>query len=71
MKGVSTMKKQNHQAQATDTIEKIEQIIESAEPGAAISIDDIAGKVGAAKMNGSTRNATIMLLKKYGVKYTL
>lgn len=65
------MKKQNRQAQATDTIEKIEQIIESTEPGTAISISDIAGRIGTAKMDGAVKCATIMLLKKYGVKYTL
>ena len=63
------MKKQNHQA-VTDTIEKIEQIIESTEPGKAISISEIAGRIGTAKMDRNMRNATIMLLNKYGVSYT-
>ena len=70
-KGVSIMKKQNHRNQFEDTIEKIEEIIEGIEPGAAINIGDIATKANVLKMDNAVKNATIMLLKKYGVRYTL
>lgn len=65
------MKKQNHRDQFDDTIEKIEEIIEGIEPGAKASIGDIAMKANVLKMDNAVKNATIMLLKKYGVRYTL
>ena len=65
------MKKQNRQYQRDDTIEKIEQIIEGIEPGTTASLGNIFARVGMARMDGEAKSATIMLLKKYGVKYTL
>ena len=64
------MKKQIHHNQFDETIEKIEQIIESIEPETAISISDIAAKVNMVKMDSAVKTATIMLLKKYGIRYT-
>lgn len=65
------MKKQNRQHQHDDTIEKIEKFIEGIEPGTKASLNDIFGRVGMARMDSEAKSATIMLLKKYGVKYTL
>lgn len=65
------MKKQNHRNQFDDTIEKVEQIIEGIEPSATLRLVDIARMVNMAKMDGVTKNATFMLLEKYGIRYTL
>jgi hypothetical protein len=65
------MKKQNHRNQFDDTIEKVEQIIEGIEPGATFRLVDIARMVNMAKMDSATKNATFMLLEKYGIRYTL
>ena len=65
------MKKQNHRNQHGDIIEKIEQIIEDVEPGTTVSISDIARRINMAKMDHETQAATILLLKKYGFRYTL
>ncbi len=65
------MKKQNHRNQFDETIEKIEQIIEGIEPGTKASIGEIGTKANVQKMDNAVKNATIMLLKKYGVRYTL
>lgn len=64
------MKKQIHHNQFDETIEKIEQIIESIEPETAISISDIAERFSMVKMDSAVKSATIMLLKKYGIRYT-
>ncbi len=65
------MKKQNHRNQFDDTIEKVEQIIEGIEPSATLRLVDIARMVNMAKMDSATKNATFMLLEKYGIRYTL
>ena len=65
------MKKQNHRNQFDDTIEKIEQIIEGIEPSATLRLADFARMVNMAKMDSATKNATYMLLEKYGIRYTL
>ena len=65
------MKKQNHRKQLDDTIGKIEQIIEGIEPGAAVSISDIAVRANAGQMDSATKSMAIMLLKKYGIGYKL
>lgn len=65
------MKKQNHRNQFDDTIEKVEQIIEGIEPSATLRLVDIARMVNMAKMDSVTKNATFMLLEKYGIRYTL
>ena len=65
------MKKQNHRNQFDDTIEKVEQIIEGIEPSATFRLVDIARMVNMAKMDSATKNATFMLLEKYGIRYTL
>lgn len=51
-----------------DILEKIEGIIEGIEPGKLIRISEIARKANVT-MTSATRRATIMLLKKYGIKY--
>ena len=65
------MKKQNHRNQFDGTIEKVEQIIEGIEPSATLRLVDIARMVNMAKMDSVTKNATFMLLEKYGIRYTL
>lgn len=52
-----------------DTLEAIEGIIETIEPGTVVSLRDLATKANVT-MTSATRKATIMLLKKYGIKYT-
>lgn len=52
-----------------DILEKIEGIIEEIEPGKLIRVSEIAKKANVT-MDSATRKATIMLLKKYGIKYT-
>lgn len=51
-----------------DILEKIEGIIEGIEPGKLIRISEIA-KQANVTMDSATRKATIMLLKKYGIRY--
>ena len=63
------MKNQNHHNQFEEAIEAIERIIEGIEPGMTIRISDIADKVNMVKVDCAVKKATIMLLKKYGIKY--
>lgn len=51
-----------------DILEKIEGIIEGIEPGKLIRVSEIAKKANVT-MDSATRKATIMLLKKYGIRY--
>lgn len=51
-----------------DILEKIETIIEGIEPSKLIRISEIAKRANVT-MDSATRKATIMLLKKYGIKY--
>lgn len=51
-----------------DILEKIEGIIEGIEPGKLIQVSEIAKKANVT-MDSATRKATIMLLKKYGIRY--
>lgn len=62
------MTKQNHHNQFEEAIEAIERIIEGIEPGMTIRISDIAAQVNMVKMDSAVKSATIMLLKKYGIK---
>ena len=51
-----------------DILEKIEGIIEGIEPGKLIRVSEIAKKANVT-LDSATRKATIMLLKKYGIRY--
>jgi len=51
-----------------DILEKIETIIEGIEPGKLTRVSEIAKKANVT-MDSATRKATIMLLKKYGIRY--
>lgn len=51
-----------------DILEKVETIIEEIEPGKLIRVSEIAKKANVT-MDSATRKATIMLLKKYGIRY--
>lgn len=51
-----------------DILEKIEGIIEGIEPGKLTRVSEIAKRANVT-MDSATRKATIMLLKKYGIRY--
>lgn len=51
-----------------DILEKIETIIEGIEPGKLTRVSEIAKKANVT-MDSATKKATIMLLKKYGIRY--
>lgn len=51
-----------------DILEKIEGIIEGIEPGKLIWVSEIAKRANVT-MDSATKKATIMLLKKYGIRY--
>ena len=51
-----------------DTLEVIEGIIETIEPGTVVSLRDIATKANVT-MTSATRKAIILLLMKYGIMY--
>lgn len=51
-----------------DILEKIEGIIEGIEPGKLIRVSEIAKRANVT-MDSATKKATIMLLKKYGIRY--
>lgn len=59
-------KRQNNFDEALDTIEGI---IETIEPGNTIRLNDIATKANVT-MTSAIKEATIMLLRKYGIRYT-
>lgn len=59
-------KRQKNFDEALDTIEGI---IETIEPGVTIRLNDIATKANVT-MTSAIKEATIMLLRKYGIRYT-
>lgn len=59
-------KRKNHFDEALETIEGI---IETIEPGKTIRLNDIATKANVT-MTSAIKEATIMLLSKYGIRYT-
>ena len=63
------MKKQQHQNTFEDTLEAIEGIIEVIDPGTVVRLSDIATKANVT-MTSAIKSATIMLLRKYGIRYT-
>ena len=52
-----------------EALETIEGIIENIEPGKTIRLNDIATKANVT-MTSAIKEATIMLLRKYGIRYT-
>mgnify|MGYP005613218505 CR=1 FL=1 len=64
------MKECKHQ---TDTykaaMEQLEQIIEVIDPVETVNVKDITSRIKLADRNTELTEATIMLLKKYGIEY--
>ncbi len=64
------MKECKHQ---TDTykaaLEQLEQIIEVIDPVETVNVKDITCRIKLADRNTELTEATIMLLKKYGIEY--
>lgn len=64
------MKECKHQTDTYESaLEQIEQMIESIAPDVTIRIKDITGRIKLADRNTELTEATIMLLKKYGIDY--
>ena len=64
------MKEHKHQTDTFETaLEQIEQMIECFETDKPIRVSEILGKIKPAFRNDDIRNATCMLLKKYGITY--
>ena len=64
------MKECKHQTDTYETaLEKIEQIIENIDPDKTVNVKDITGRIKLADRNTELTEATIMLLKKYGIEY--
>lgn len=63
------MKNRHHLNQFDEALETIEGIIETIEPGMTIRLNDIATKANVT-MTSAIKEATIMLLRKYGIRYT-
>lgn len=64
------MKECKHQTDTFESaLEQIEQMIENIAPDVTIHIKDITGRIKLADRNTELTEATIMLLKKYGIDY--
>lgn len=64
------MKECKHQTDTYESaLEQIERMIESIAPDVTIHIKDITGRIKLADRNTELTEATIMLLKKYGIDY--
>ena len=64
------MKECKHQTDTYESaLEQIEQMIKSISPDVTVHIKDITGRIQLADRNTALTEATIMLLKKYGIDY--
>lgn len=64
------MKESKHQPDTYENaLEKIERIIENLDPCGTISIKDITERIKVSGRKSEITEATIMLLKKYGIDY--
>ncbi len=63
------MKNRHHLNQFDEALDTIEAIIENIDPGTAVNLSDIATKANVT-MTSAIKEATIMLLRKYGIRYT-
>lgn len=62
------MKGFKHQPDTYESaLERIERMIERMEPGSSIQIGDITDRISPEFRNGDIRQATYMLLQKYGL----
>lgn len=62
------MKANKHQPDTYESaLERIERMIECMEPGSYIQIGDITDRISPEFRYGDIRQATYMLLKKYGI----
>ena len=63
------MKHRKHQNTFEDTMEAIEGIIETIDMDKPIRLSDIEKKANVT-MTSAIKEATIMILRKYGIRYT-
>ena len=64
------MKECKHQLDTYETaLEKIERIIENIDPIETVNVNDITCRVNVAEQSAKLTEATIMLLKKYGISF--
>lgn len=64
------MKECKHQTDTYESaLEQLEQIIEVIDPDETVNVKDITGRIKLADRNTELTEATIMLLKKYGIEY--
>ena len=64
------MKESKRQPDTFETaLEKIERIIENIDLDETVNVSDITGRFNLADHSNDITKATIMLLKKYGIKY--